>query len=286
MPVWVNGKLHHDHERLIDSRDRGFLLGDGVFETILMRRGKPVFLVEHLERFRRAAEFFDIPLRYTDEDIENTIQKVLLSSEVDSQDCACRITLTRGLGQRGLIPPEKCKVEPTLLITISKIPPVAGEELKLSLSDVCRNEGSPSSRYKTIAYTDNILARQKALREGADDAVLCNNRGEIACATAANIFLILSGRKLVTPRCEAGILSGITRGVVLDTATSVFDETSEVVLTPADLSEGYILLTNSLIGIQSAHMFGHKKKMPREVNDLLIELRKLYVEKVNESIGA
>ncbi|MCI5046578.1 MAG: aminotransferase class IV [Aquisalinus sp.] len=284
MTIWINGSLHKGHGPLIDTRDRGLLLADGVFETILIREGKPVFLREHLERFRRAAEFFGIPMGYTDEKINDAIRRVVASHGPGNHDYACRITLTRGVGQRGLVPPEKSQTLPTLMITAAKSAPVMQDQVVLSLSDICRNEGSPSSRYKTIAYTDNILARQRALQEGAGDALMCNNNGEVACATAANIFLILPGGKLVTPPREVGVLGGIARGVVLDIAVSVFTDVREVVLRPGELGGGQLFLTNSLIGIQLARMIGDTKQASGETRDLLLELQKRYAQRISDDI--
>jgi branched-chain amino acid aminotransferase len=78
-----------------------------------------------------------------------------------------------------------------------------------------RNEHSPLSAVKALGYLDQILALREARAGGADEAILLNTAGRLACASAANLFLVADGRVL-TPPIADGALPGITRGLVLE----------------------------------------------------------------------
>ena len=133
---------------------------------------------------------------------------------------------------------------------------------RLAVVDVRRNEGSPASRLKTLAYLDNVLARRAARLAGADEAVMLNNRGEVACAAAANLFWF-DGEVLATPALACGVLDGITRRAVLAAARALGLETREVRATMADLARASgLFLTNSLIGLRPVAILDGVEIMP------------------------
>ena len=80
-----------------------------------------------------------------------------------------------------------------------------------------RNQHSPASRLKTLGYLDSILALREVQAAGADEAILLNGAGRLACASAANLFLV-SGGRLLTPPPEEGVLPGVTRGRLIELA--------------------------------------------------------------------
>jgi branched-chain amino acid aminotransferase len=105
----------------------------------------------------------------------------------------------------------------------------------------CRNESSRLSRIKSLNYLDGIMARQEAFDAGADDALLLNTRGDLAEATAANIFLFVDGA-WITPPVEDGALPGIARGLVLEAGFA-----QEATIARADWERAEAgFLTNSL----------------------------------------
>ncbi len=114
---------------------------------------------------------------------------------------------------------------------------------------VRRNEGSPASKLKSLAYLDNVLARREAKAVGADEAVMLNTVGEVACAAAANLFWIKDGR-LFTPALDCGVLDGIARAAVLDAALQAEAAAMEVRAGPEALAGAEAaFITNSLMGV-------------------------------------
>jgi branched-chain amino acid aminotransferase/4-amino-4-deoxychorismate lyase len=120
----------------------------------------------------------------------------------------------------------------------------------LATVGVRRNEGSPASRLKTLAYLDNVLARAEARTAGADEALILNNRGELACAAAANLFWLQEGI-VFTPALSCGVLDGIMRAAAMQAARRLGLSVVEVAAerSALDQTQG-LFLTNSLIGVR------------------------------------
>ncbi len=194
---------------MIDDRDRGFLLGDGVFETCLVANRTVLWLDEHLTRMKKAARKLDIP--FEREAIEKDIGEQLARAETGS--LVLRVTLTRGVTDRGLA--ADC-VKPTLHISLAAFDTtLIGKGISLTTSSIRRNPASIADRHKTTSYANNIFAAREAKAKGADDALMLNQDGLVACTSVANIFMIKDG-KAVTPPEQDGVLNGIMRRFLID----------------------------------------------------------------------
>jgi branched-chain amino acid aminotransferase len=215
LTVWLNGSLVAAAEARIDPADRGFLLGDGLFETLRAEDGRVSRLDRHLARLRRAAQALDLPLLPDDASLGQALAETLAANGLGRGGAALRLTLTRGAGPRGLLPPEKAT--PTLMVAAFALPPPRPPARAVIARTVRRNEGSLTSRLKVLGYLDNILALREAQGAGADEAILLNGAGRLACASAANLFLV-SGGRLLTPPPDEGVLPGVTRGRLIELA--------------------------------------------------------------------
>lgn len=279
MKVWLNGETVAADEARISGRDRGFLLGDGVFDTLAAFDGRPFRLKDHLARLRRNAESLGIPLPYDDKTLEAAVNEVL-GSQPAAALTAVRTTVTRGAGQRGLLPPSSDECHPTVMISAAAAA-VPAAPARVIVSSVRRNEGSPASRIKSLSYLDNILARQEAAIMGADEAVMLNNRGVLACATAANIF-ILRGRSLFTPPVEDGVLAGVARAVVLEIAGGLGLSAHETSLAPEKLYEADdVFLTNSLIGVRCVSHIGAHIVRENECSGIVQDIREAWLSLIS-----
>src|SRR5260221_2024349 len=223
---------------------RGLLLGDGLFETILACGGRLMLLDAHLERLARGCATLGLPAP----DLARARRscQAALRQAGDGR-LAVRLTLTCGSGGRGLDRPGAPAMR--LFTSVSAVSPVASPA-RLATAMVRRNEGSVASRLKTLSYIDNVLARREATLSGADEAVMLNNRGEVAGAAAANLFWMADGR-LLTPALECGTLDGIMRRQVIDRSRRGGIEVREVREGPKALaSADAVFLTNSLVGVR------------------------------------
>ena len=228
----------------IPPEDRGLLLGDGLFETMLATDGALPHMAAHLDRLAAGCQTLNLPFDRAE------AERLVRAAAPAQGRFAVRLTLTAGVGGRGLDRP--AAPVPRLFATAAPAPPVT-TPATLIVAQTRRNEGSPAARLKTLSYLDNVLARAEAREAGADEAVMLNNRGEVACAGAANLFWIV-GDRLFTPRLDCGVLAGITRARVL--ARRPVEEVAAGVeaLEAADA----IVLTNSLIGARPVSRLGQR----------------------------
>lgn len=237
MKVWVNGTFT-DAEGVIDARERGVLLGDGLFETLAVVDARPLRLARHLQRLHEGAASLGIPLSHDTDMLVEAITGLCRSESIS--EGAARITLLRGPAPRGILPPET--PSPTLMIGVAPGTVGAGEPLSAIIaSSTRRNDQSPLAAIKSTNYLDAILAMREARDAGADDALLLNTRDHLAEATAANVFCSIEG-ELVTPPVADGALPGIMRACVMACET-----VRERSLSDADVRQAEeIFLTSSL----------------------------------------
>lgn len=254
MTFWLNGDFKKE-AAAIDIADRGFLLGDGVFETILLIDGVPAFLTAHLARMRGGAEALGIEADLDEAEIASVLAELTRRNGATKGFASARLTLTRGAGGRGLAV-AKGAAKPMLLATVkSYAPSETSGPAQLIVSRHRRNELSAAARWKTLNYLDNILARMEAAEAGADDALMLNSAGRAACASAANVFFIV-GDRIMTPPVAEGAMPGIVRGVLLANAKAAGAEIREAPFEAGDLGAVSLFLTNSLIGVRPAALPG------------------------------
>ena len=229
----------------IPADDRGLLLGDGLFETLLAEGGALRNFEAHLARMTRGCAVIGIAPPDPDA-ARAAAQGALAEAGLGGGRVAVRLTLTAGTG-RGLERPADAAGR---LIAQAFASPATEGPVRLATVEVRRNETSPLSRIKSLSYLDNVLARRRALALRTDEALLLNGRGELACAAAANLFWIRESR-LFTPPLACGVLDGIMRGQVIEAARAMGVEMAEASEPPEALqgAEG-AFLTNSLIGVR------------------------------------
>jgi branched-subunit amino acid aminotransferase/4-amino-4-deoxychorismate lyase len=217
--------------------DRGLLLGDGLFETVLFKAGEAVLWPAHMARLHRGCAA--LGLAPPDPEVLLAQARGAAGSLARA---AVRLTWTAGSGGRGLARPDA--LQPRLLVTAAPSPRPEGAA-SLVTATVRRNAGSPASRLKTLSYLDNVLARREALAAGADEALMLDTDGRLACASAANLFWIAGGR-LHTPALDGAVLGGVMRAQVLEALP-----VEEVAAGPEALANVEALfLTSSLIGVR------------------------------------
>ncbi len=245
MTVWCNGQLLSTEGARIDPRDRGFTLGDGLYETIRVHGGRLLRLDRHFARLGEGLRLLDIRLKVDENALTGAMLSVLKADSL-TDDAVLRLTVSRGVAARGMA------VDPTArpTVVISAAPYTPPPPARVMVATVTRrNAASPTSRVKTTSCLDSILARQEAARNGVDDAILLNGEGWVAEATAANIFAVIDG-VLMTPPIRDGALPGVMRAAVMSHLPL-----GECSLSVDDLARaGEIFLTSSL-GIRPVTAF-------------------------------
>jgi branched-chain amino acid aminotransferase len=239
---WLNGRLLAAEAARIDPADRGFTLGDGLFETIRVRDGAAVWLDRHLARLAEGSAVLGIPARFDDAALAEACAAVIAAEGIAAG--VLRLTVSRGVGPRGVLPP--AAPAPTVLIAGHAGLPPQGPVALVVARGTCRNQASPLSRVKSLNYLDAVLARREAAERGADDAVMLNTAGRVAETTIANLFARIDG-VWATPPVAEGALPGIMRAEVL-----VRLEAQERPLTVADLRRAEALLLTNALSIRAA----------------------------------
>jgi branched-chain amino acid aminotransferase len=252
--VWLNGRLVDASAAQIAPSDRGFLLADGLFETIRASAGQLLWLDDHLARLHAGAALLGIPLPFPDDEIGAGLQALVRASGLPN--AAVRLTLTRGpSSRRGLWPPDE-PATPTLLGSVAPLAAPTPARL-IVCTATRRNEFSPLSRVKYMAYGDAIVAKREALAREATDAVLRNTHGNVSCCTVGNIFVRLDGG-WVTPPLNDGPLPGLARARLL-AATGAQERT----LSAGDLGTAReAVITNSLGATAVARLEGRALAAP------------------------
>jgi branched-chain amino acid aminotransferase len=263
--TWFNGSLV-DGPLELDRGDRGLLLGDGLFETILTVNRTPLWGNMHFARLESAAKELGIGF---DRDVLDDALSVLLDDAPRSHQ-VLRVTLTRGSAVRGL---GANGGAPSLLLTLDPFEPsLMFKPVALSSSVIRRNPHAVSCRLKTLSYIDNIAAAREAASHGAEDALLLNVDGHVACTTIANIFLLMKG-KLVTPARDQGILTGVMRQALIHSAArlGLSIEERPVKLTELKKADA-VFLTNSLRFIRPVTALDRKPLAQGDLSPLVSTL--------------
>lgn len=235
--------------------DRGLLLGDGLFETLLAVDGVLPHLAAHLDRLVAASRILSLPFDRSE------AERLCRAAAPASGRFAVRLTLTAGSGGRGL---ERPAAPAPRLFASAAAAPETTTPAAARIVLVRRSEHSVTSRLKTLSYLDNVLARAEARAAGADEAIMLNTRGDLACAGAANLFWIEGGR-LYTPRLDCGALAGITRARVM-----AREAAEEVAAGPEVLERAEaVFLTNSLIGVRAVSRLDGRTFSPHALVDRL-----------------
>jgi branched-chain amino acid aminotransferase len=219
---YVNGEFVDAAEAKVSAFDHGFLYGDGVFESLTARDGRLFKLRDHLDRLERSARALRLDLPESKDRIAEIVKEAVRRSGVE--DVYIRVVVSRGEGYPVLDP--RVVKTPTLAVLLhDPTPPaetgssydVQGRGLRLKTAGVRKVPPECfEPRVKSLNYLNNVLARIEAIESGHDEAILLDTRGFVAEAAGENIFIVREG--IIRTPLETGILDGITRRTVLETA--------------------------------------------------------------------
>ncbi|MGP0629678.1 aminotransferase class IV [Nitrospina sp. 32_T5] len=243
--VYINGRFVGHEEARVSVFDRGFLYGDGVFESLRAYRGRIFRLADHLDRLHQSAEQVHLTVPEASAKLETLLYEVLKRNEL--ADAILRLTLSRGESTGFDIVPD---VPPTLVITARPVDSLPEARYREGVSVLLVPDSAPrlpevTRQAKSGNFLPYILARRMAREAGHWDAVLLNHRDEICDASTSNVF-VMHGGVLRTPPVGESVLAGITRKVVLERAAELGIEAREETLLTSDLVEAdEAFLTNT-----------------------------------------
>lgn len=275
MGIVINGKRVEPQAATISIFDRGFLYGDGLFETIAIVNAAPVLWEEHLRRMATGAGVLGIPMPGAD------VWSADMRAALDP-DCACevlKLVLTRGIGGRGYARP--LPQLPTRIVYTAPWPSYPAEYWTRGIDAVtCRTAqlgGSTFATVKSLNRLNQVLARAE-LPDDVQEGLLLDTEGIVREGTFTNIVWIHGGRAQ-TPRLTESGIPGVMRGAVVQRLNRQGISSDAVDVTPGAIVEAdECFVCNSLIGVwpvRSLDGFALKASPGPVTRDLLAWIRGL-----------
>jgi aminodeoxychorismate lyase len=275
--VFLNGKFVPEDKAAVSVFDRGFLYGDGLFETIRVFNGKPFRWQQHWERLRHGADFLKIKLPLTSDKLQALADKLIAKNKMP--DALLRITLSRGIGTPGYSPGNAKK--PTLVMSLRPAPKISRETPRWNLivSSFRLPASEPLARFKTANKLSQVMARAEADAARANEALLLNTNHFVIEGASSNLFWVRH-KAIYTPPLAAGILSGVTRAAVFEISSRLKIPILEKNIRLKELiqTDGVFLSLTSL-GIVEAQSLNAKKirkspitaQISRSYTDMLMD---------------
>ena len=258
--VDLNGELVPEEEARVSVFDRGFLYGDGVFETLRVYNGRAFRSQAHWGRLCRSASLIRLDVPFAERDYNERLERVISANGL--MEAVARVTVSRGVG-----PPRFTLDYDQRPTTVFSARPFQGypEELyrdgaKIVVAGTRRN--SPEAvnpAAKSANFLNSVMARAEAEDEGAFEAVMLNADGFLTEGSITNLFMVRED-ELLTPSLECGVLPGITRTTVLEIAPRVGIKTRQTMLRPEDMFQSdEVFITNTTAEIMPVVAVGSER---------------------------
>lgn len=248
--VFVNGRFVEQNEARVSVLDRGFLYGDGLFETMRAYRGKVFRIAQHLERLYRSAQRIYLDIAEPAARLEAIVYETLKRNQLP--EAMVRLQVTRGEGPPGLAFPANPK--PSIVVHARPVDPLpdgwSRDGVKVALFHSSASRISEvSHQVKSTNFLSNILVRKLAQGRGCQEGIFLDDAGRVCEGTTSNLFIVKDGI-LKTPPVGEHVLAGITRHVVLEMAGGCQIPFHERDLKPGDLYHAdEVFLTNTGIEV-------------------------------------
>lgn len=271
MKVYINGEMVEEKDAKVSVFDSGFLLGDGLFETMRAYNGTIFVLDSHLGRLMGAARVLELRNLPDKPELADACNQTVKTNGLS--EARVRLTVTRGLPDASV---------PTVVVTAVPFEGYNEELYEGGMSAITlpgyRCSNSLLSAIKSISYLSSILARREAVASNSDEAILINEHGRITEGSFTNIFAVKE-RELYTPPIKEGLLPGITREFIIEVASKAGYRVHQHKMPVAKIFDfDELFLTNSLMEIMpltkvDGNLIGNGKPGPVTEN-----LARLYKE--------
>ena len=261
----IHRHVFHNQELMPVEKTRwspgqaGLICGWGLFTTVKIVHGEAFAYERHWRRVEKDAGITRLPLTYSGAKVRVNLQDVIRANKV--VDGCARIYLV--WNETGMWKSAEQRPEVDLVITTADLPAYP-ELVRLTVREHGRHAASPLAGVKTISWLNSVWAASEAQREGFDEVVMLNERGEVSECTAANIFIVKND-KVLTPPLSSGCLEGVTRGVLMEIASEAGTSVGEQTLRMEDVlgaDEVFVTSTNrNVIGVKeiAGQMIGDGK---------------------------
>jgi len=232
--VLLNGRLTRARAARISPLGEGFMFGRGLFETIKVRDGRPVFFREHAARLRRSAAALQLVLGASTRGLARRCARLIAAN--GTRDGSLKIVAfddTEGPGE--------------LILTRegTYAPEVYARGFRLATAP---DRHRPVAGFKTLNYLGNSVARRRALAAGFDEALFIDPSGLVLEGAGSNMFAVAGGR-VITPPLTEGILPGVARAAVLRLIPQALRLMPHPLTLKRLLEADEVFVTNALLGV-------------------------------------
>ena len=218
--AYVNGRYLPHGAAAVHVEDRGYQFADGVYEVCEVRQGFIVDMTRHLDRLARSLSELQMGWPLSRDSFKMVLREVVRRNRV--RNGLVYLQVTRGVARRDHVFPSATTM-PSLVVTAKKTDPrVVRAKVEKGISVIT----VPENRWdrvdiKTVGLLPNVLARQKAKAQGAQEAIFVDVDGTIKEGAATNVWIVSEDGVLMTRPADHGILRGITRATVMDVAAKL-----------------------------------------------------------------
>jgi len=217
--VYLNGEFVHRDEAKVSIFDSGFILGDGIWEGFRMHGGRLAFMERHLDRLFMGARAIDMDVGLTRDAVKDALRATLERNDMDgAEGVHVRLMVTRGLKKTPNQDPRHTISKATVVIVPEfKVadPAVLRTGLKLFTSAIrCSRADMFDMRLNSHSRLNLIIALIQAIKAGADEALMLDDRGYVSSCNATNLFIVKDGAVMTSTGTSC--FNGITRANVIE----------------------------------------------------------------------
>jgi branched-subunit amino acid aminotransferase/4-amino-4-deoxychorismate lyase len=282
---FLSGRYLETEQAVIPALDRGFLFGEGLFETWRTYHGRPFALREHLARMAASARAIGIPFD-PGADWEGRTLKLARLNDMTGGGGAVRLTITRGAGPVSLIPGPVRK--PTQLMLFRPLEPGLAEArrdgVSVHLLDFGKGVNPSLRRLKTLNYLPAVMGKVAARENRCFESLYVLKDSTVLEGTTSNFFLVKRGRLVTTP-VEQGILPGVTRAVTIKLAER-FTSVEERRISKKELYDAdEMFITSSTIEVVPVLRAGRRRIGKGQIGPVTRELQIRYRRYVARRLG-
>ncbi len=266
--TWVDGVLAQS----LPLPDRGLDFGDGLFETVLIVDGQPVFFNLHLQRLERGLRALKFPNCVS---LVKTQVASILNSRNFNRLVAMRVTITRGEGPRGYAPPDAST--PRIIITCANLPDDQYKKFalpaRLSMAKIRWGCQPDLAGLKHLNRLEQVMAAAEKTKAAVDEVVMSGQDGSIISVSSGNIFLYADG-DLITPDLSECGVRGTRRELILESLAPALGlstrvaRVSEALLEEAD----EVFYCNALVGVRPVAHYAGRRWQRYGISEALHEL--------------
>lgn len=275
--VFLNGRFLPSDKAVVSIFDRGFIYGDGLFETMRSYNGMIFALDLHLKRLIDSARLIEIPIGQNRKYLTHHLEKLLEINDLTSENAYIKLIVTRGADYGRLLPSGSLKPTIAILTKPLDVKIVSYQQKGLGAIFLPNKRSIPHIKSLNLlpAITGLAEVKRMKMQEG-----IFTDRDKILEGTVTNIF-VSNGKAIKTPPVKDGILPGVTRGIVIALAKRLSIKITETSLTKTDLiNSKEAFLTNSIMEVAPLLRIGNKLIGNGKPGALTKRLQKAYKDTV------